>query len=81
LHTGSKNYLHSFIVLVDQLAISHPDHPLLIVDLYEESGQEFRAIPSQIQGVENNLSIANLDFEEFAQAVDKDGVLRGFPTK
>ena len=76
-----KNYLHSFIVVVDQPAISHPDHPLLIVGLYEESGQEFRAIPSQIQGVENNLSIANMDFEEFAEAVDEDGIFRGFPIK
>jgi hypothetical protein len=75
------HYNHSFIVIVDQIAISHPDHPLLIVDLYEGSGNEFRAIPSQIQGIENNLSIANMDFEEFAEAVDTDGIFRGFPIK
>lgn len=75
------NYNHSFIVIVDQTAISRPDHPLLIVNLYESSGQEFRAIPSQIQGIENNLSIANMDFEEFAEAVDEDGIFRGFPIK
>ena len=73
-----KNYDHSFIVIVDQTAISHPDHPLLVVDLYEGSGNEFRAIPSQVQGIENNLSIANMDFEEFAEAVDEDGIFRGF---
>jgi len=28
-----KNYNQSFIVIVDQMAIAHPDHPLLIVDL------------------------------------------------
>ncbi len=49
------------------------------MDLYDGSGHEFRAIPSQIQGIENNLSIANMDFEEFAEAVDEDGVFRGFP--
>ena len=76
-----NNYNHSFIVIVDQIAISHADYPLLIVDLYEGSGNEFRAIPSQIQGIENNLSIANMDFEEFAEAVDKDGIFRGFPIK
>ena len=74
-----KDYIHSFIVVVDQTAISLPDHPLLIVDLYERSGREFRAIPSQIQGIENNLSIANMDFEEFAESVDESGVFRGFP--
>jgi hypothetical protein len=29
-------------------------------------------------GVENNLSIANMVFAEFAGAVDEDGVFRGF---
>src|SRR6266540_155653 len=53
-----KNYDHSFIIVVDQTAISNPEHSLLVVDLYEKSGREFRAIPSQIQGIENNLSIA-----------------------
>lgn len=39
----------------------------------------FRAIPSAIQSIQNNLSIANMDFEEFADSVDADGVFRGFP--
>lgn len=46
-----QNYNHSFIVVVDQTAITYPDHPLLVIDLYERSGHEFRAIPSQIQGL------------------------------
>ncbi len=74
-----KNYNHTFVILVDKVAISKPEHPLLVIDLYEKPGREFRAIPSQIQGIENNLSIANMDFEEFANAVDKDSVFRGFP--
>ncbi|MEZ6043631.1 MAG: hypothetical protein R3C20_24300 [Planctomycetaceae bacterium] len=41
--------------------------------------KSFRAIPSTIQSIENNLSIANMDFEEFADSVDDDGVFRGFP--
>ena len=73
-----KDYDHSFIILVDRIAVSQPELPLLIVDLYEEPGREFRAIPSQIQGIENNLSLANMDFAEFAETVDEDGVFRGF---
>ena len=73
------NYNHSFIIVADQTAISQPDHPLLIIDLYERSGNEFRSIPSQIQGIENNLSIANMDFEEFSESIDEDGIFRGFP--
>jgi hypothetical protein len=38
----------------------------------------FRAIPSTIQSIQNNLSIANMDFEEFAGNVDTDGIFRGF---
>lgn len=72
-----RHYDHSFIVLVDKVAISQPEFPLLIVDLYDEPGREFRAIPSQIQGIENNLSIANMDFYEFADLVDEDGIFRG----
>lgn len=40
--------------------------------------KSFRAVPATIQGIENNLSISNMDFEEFADTVDADGVFRGF---
>ncbi len=73
------NYNHSFIIVADQTAILSPEHPLLIVDLYERSAHEFRAIPSAVQSIENNLSIGNMDFEEFAEAVEDDGVFREFP--
>src|SRR5512146_2227648 len=63
-----KNYDHSFLIVADQLTISNPEHPLLIIDLFAEPGRDFRAVPSQIQAIENNLSIANMDFEEFAGA-------------
>ena len=74
-----KDYNQTFIVISDQIAISHPEHPLLIIDLFEGLGNDFRAIPSAVQSIENNLSIANMDFEEFAEAVDGDGIFRGFP--
>ncbi len=74
-----RDYNHSFLIVADRTTTSLDDHPLLIVDLAGEPGRTFRAIPSQIQGIENNLSIANMDFEEFADAVDANGVFRGFP--
>ena len=40
--------------------------------------QTIRAIPSTIQSIENNLSIANMDFEDFSASVDVDGIFRGF---
>lgn len=75
-----KDYSHGFMVVVDQFAISQPNHPLLVVDLVDGAGRQFRALPSQIPSIENNLSAANMDFEEFAEAVDSSGVFRGFPS-
>jgi hypothetical protein len=71
-------YNQTFILLADQVTMTHREHPLLVVDLFEDSFREFRALPSQVQGIENNLSIGNMDFEEFAEAVDTDGIFRGF---
>lgn len=38
----------------------------------------FRAVPAAIQSIENNLSLGNMDFENFAGAVESDGTFRGF---
>ncbi|MGH7514960.1 MAG: DUF6924 domain-containing protein [Gemmatimonadales bacterium] len=69
---------HTFLFLVDRHTIADPEHGVLVVDLYAEPGRSFRVIPSEMWGVENNLSIANMDFGEFADSVDVDGVFRGF---
>jgi hypothetical protein len=75
----SSDYAHSFLFVVDRTAITYPDFPILVVDLYADRGRSFRAVPSKVQSIENNLSIANMDFAEFADDVDKDGIFRGFP--
>ncbi len=69
----------TFVFLVDRLTLTHPERPILVVDLYDEPGRTFRVIPREMWGVENNLSIANMDYHEFADSVDPDGVFRGFP--
>jgi len=69
---------HPFIFIADETAIRHSEHPVLVVDLNEEPGRTFRVVPSAMWSVENNLSIANMDFYEFADSVDADGVFRGF---
>jgi hypothetical protein len=68
----------SYAIVADALTVKEAEHPLLVVDLFEEPGRTFRAIPSAIQSIENNLSIANMDFWEFADNVDADGVFRAF---
>jgi len=78
LALARARYPHGFVVLADALAMSHRDHPVLVIDLGEERGRSFRAVPSALQSVENNLSIANLDFVDFAEAAEatKDKILR-----
>jgi hypothetical protein len=70
---------HSFVFIVDQLALTHPEQPVLVVDLYDQPGRTFRVIPREMWGVENNLAIANMSYHEFADNVDPDGIFRGFP--
>jgi hypothetical protein len=70
---------HSFLFIVDSAALMHSDHPILVVDLWTQRGRTFRVIPAEMWAVENNLSLANMDFEEFADSADADGVFRGFP--
>jgi hypothetical protein len=66
------------IYVVDVLTIADPEHPVLVVDVCDEPGRNFRVIPAEMWCVENNLSIANMDWEDFAESLDRDGVFRGF---
>ncbi|GAB3886772.1 DUF6924 domain-containing protein [Kibdelosporangium lantanae] len=67
-----------FFMVVDDVTIRESDNPILVVGLRRDRGHLFRAIPSAVQSIENNLSISNMDFAEFANAVDHNGVFRGF---
>jgi len=73
----SNDYAFTFAFIIDAATISSPEHPILVIDLHDEPGRTFRVIPSAISAVENNLSICNMDFAEFADAVDEDGIYRG----
>jgi len=69
----------SFVFVVDATTLRNPEYPVLVVDLYEDRGRTFRVIPWSAWSVENNLSLANMDFGDFAESADPDGVFRGFP--
>ena len=76
-----ENYNHNFFIIFDRLAAAMPESPLLIVDLSEEPGREFRADPSQIFGIESNLETSNIWFSEFANFVNEDGIYCGYPIR
>ncbi|MFJ1811231.1 MULTISPECIES: DUF6924 domain-containing protein [unclassified Streptomyces] len=71
-------YQHPLLVLADSVALSSAERPVLVLDLQGERGRGVRVVAAQLWSIENNLSGANMDFEEFAGAVDEDGVFRGF---
>ena len=66
----------SVLFIADSVALSSTDHPILVVDLsdtflsvpeFPEIGgrMPFRCIPAELWSVDNNLNIANMDWEEF----------------
>ncbi|GAA4677465.1 DUF6924 domain-containing protein [Phytohabitans rumicis] len=68
----------SFLFLVDDVTVTDPEMPIVAVDLLHTPGNWFRVVPGEMWGIENNLSISNMDFFEFANHADPDGVFRGF---
>jgi hypothetical protein len=70
-----------YAFIVDSRAVADPEHPVLVVDLnpvWGQRGRTFRTIPAEVCAIDANLGISNMGFEEFAEAVDPDGVFRGF---
>jgi hypothetical protein len=68
----------SVLFIADGAALTSPDHPIQVVDLGSSGKSPFRCIPPELWSVENNLNISNMDWEEFASAVDEGGVFHGF---
>lgn len=70
---------------LSQLAVADArtmrDLTILFVDLNEyneQVGRTFRAVPQEVEPITANLAIANMDFFEFADSADSDGLFRGF---
>ncbi|WP_113700888.1 DUF6924 domain-containing protein [Nonomuraea lactucae] len=72
-------YADRILVVVDRAAIDSAEMPVLLIDLVEEPGRTMRVVPAELPAIHANLSIANMDFFEFADSADEDGVFRGFP--
>ena len=65
------------LVVADDVRFSSGDHGLLVLDLAEERGRTFRAVPGAIRSIINNLWwSANMDFRDYINSVDDTGVFR-----
>jgi hypothetical protein len=72
-------YRHPVLFVVDAVAILRRAHPLLVVNLHADVDLgPFRTLPEQVYAIQNNLTLANMDYRDFARAVGPDGVFRGF---
>jgi len=69
---------HAVMFLADRTTLTSPELPLLVVSLIGAPGQTFRVVPTAVWAVENNLSLANLGWEDFVRHLDGDGGVRGF---
>jgi hypothetical protein len=90
LETLPAEVNHAVAFLADTKALTHPDRPILVINLYDyveglndqgkgpQYGATFRVVPSEMWSVQNNLTIANMDWEEFAENTGDDGIFRGF---
>src|SRR5918996_4345714 len=66
------------VFAADAASMFASEKTLIVVDRNEEPGRFFRVVLSEAWGPENNLRLANMDFFEFANAADADGVFRAF---
>jgi uncharacterized protein DUF6924 len=65
------------LFVADAATLSGEGGPVLAIGVTEERGRMFRVIASELWLVENNLSLANMEFAEFLQAA-QDGIFRGW---
>lgn len=73
-----QGYLSAIAVADEQ---TMQDGTISFLDLNEfgeDVGRTFRAIPQEVEPITANLSIANMDFSDFADNADADGIFRGF---
>ena len=69
---------HSYAFVIDRRTLTETDHPVIVVDLTRKKPKTFLAAAASLPEVEDNLSLGNMDFDEFAKHADADGVFRGF---
>ncbi|MGW3788308.1 DUF6924 domain-containing protein [Micromonospora chokoriensis] len=68
----------TYLFLADATTMADAERPLLVLDLADQPGRTFRVPPRWYADVSTNLTIANMDFSEFAEAIDESGTYRGF---
>ncbi|MFJ5548736.1 DUF6924 domain-containing protein [Streptomyces sp. NPDC093225] len=66
------------VALADTTTLTSDELPILVIDRFEEPHQSLRVTADQLWSIDNNLTLGNMDYEEFVEAAHDDGVFRGF---
>lgn len=74
---AARDAAHRLLLIADSTTMNHDERAILCVDLLSPQ-DTIRVVPSALWSIENNLSLANMDFGDFADATDDDGFFRGF---
>jgi uncharacterized protein DUF6924 len=65
------------LVVADASTMTSPDHSMLVLNLDADGhGESLRATPAAIVEMEINLSLANMDWDDFSGNADDDGVVQ-----
>lgn len=65
-NAASRDDKLTYLFLADATTMADVERPLLALDLADEPGRTFRVPPRWYADVSTNLTIANMDFSEFA---------------
>jgi hypothetical protein len=75
-HAGDNVRVVAFVF--DAAAASDKErHALLCIDLASKKVRTMRVLPTEVWSVENNLSLGNMEWRDFASVL-KEGVFVGF---
>jgi hypothetical protein len=64
------------LAVADAVTFSAAERSLLLIDVYEEPGRTFRAVPDAFRSAIGNLAIQNQGFEDYLGSLDDAGVYR-----
>ena len=66
---------NKLLVIVDELAVGVPRHPVLVVDLIDERGRSLRVEPAAVESMVDSINTATLRFASFEHWADADGIV------
>ncbi|HVV21069.1 MAG TPA: hypothetical protein VHF06_16655 [Pseudonocardiaceae bacterium] len=64
------------LAVADDVTFASAERPVLLVDLRDEPGRTFRAVPDAFRSAIANLAIQNQGFDDYLTGLDAAGVYR-----